>query len=71
VAPPVLSSIPAWESAASSIRPHAWAWAIDTIEGIQRNSVDYYASLRSLHRQLRASHIRNGAAEKTPDLPDF
>ena len=47
------------------------AQSIDTIEGIQRSSVDYYASLRSLYRQLRASQIRNGAAEKAPELPDF
>jgi hypothetical protein len=29
-----------------------------TIQGIQRSSVDYYASLRSLYRQFRASQIR-------------
>jgi phospholipid-binding lipoprotein MlaA len=41
-----------------------------TIQGIQRSSVDYYSSLRSLYRQMRAEQIRNG--RKTgEDLPDF
>ena len=31
-----------------------------TIHGIQRSSVDYYASMRNLYRQLRANDIRNG-----------
>ena len=42
-----------------------------TVQGIQRSSVDYYASLRSLYRQLRAEQIRNGRATKPSDLPDF
>ena len=41
------------------------------IQGIQRSSVDYYASLRSLYRQLRNEQIRNGHATKPSDLPDF
>jgi phospholipid-binding lipoprotein MlaA len=41
-----------------------------TVQGIQRSSVDYYSSLRSLYRQMRAEQIRNG--RKTGlDLPDF
>ena len=41
-----------------------------TVQGIQRSSVDYYSSLRSLYRQMRAEQIRNG--RKTDlDLPDF
>src|SRR6202000_912180 len=39
-----------------------------TIQGIQRSSVDYYASLRSLYRQLRNTEIRNGRPQRT-DLP--
>ena len=31
---------------------------------------DYYASLRSLYRQLRNNEIRNGRSD-TQDLPDF
>ncbi|HWC64428.1 MAG TPA: MlaA family lipoprotein, partial [Rhizomicrobium sp.] len=42
-----------------------------TIQGIQRSSVDYYASLRSLYRQLRESEIRNGRPAKSQDLPEF
>jgi phospholipid-binding lipoprotein MlaA len=41
-----------------------------TIQGIQRSSVDYYSSLRSLYRQMRAREIRNGRAPGQ-DLPDF
>ena len=42
-----------------------------TIQGIQRSSVDYYASLRSLYRQLRESEIRNGRPAPSQDLPEF
>jgi phospholipid-binding lipoprotein MlaA len=42
-----------------------------TIQGIQRSSVDYYASLRSLYRQLRDTEIRNGRPAQSEDLPDF
>ena len=41
-----------------------------TIQGIQRSSVDYYSSLRSLYRQLRNDQIRNGRRQDQ-DLPDF
>ena len=41
-----------------------------TVQGIQRSSVDYYSSLRSLYRQLRAEQIRNGR-KIGEDLPDF
>jgi phospholipid-binding lipoprotein MlaA len=41
-----------------------------TVQGIQRGSVDYYASLRSLYRQLRNNEIRNGRPD-TKDLPEF
>ena len=33
---------------------------LDTLDEIQRTSLDYYASLRSLYRQHRDSEIRNG-----------
>jgi len=42
----------------------------ETLQGIQRSSVDYYASLRGLYRQVRAEQIRNGR-KTTEDLPDF
>ena len=31
-----------------------------TIQGIQRSSVDYYSSLRNFYRQFRNEQIRNG-----------
>lgn len=43
---------------------------IETLDEIERNSLDYYASVRSLYRQTRANEIRNGATE-VQDLPDF
>ena len=46
------------------------AQTYQTIQGIQRSSVDYYASLRSLYRQLRNNEIRNGRKAQE-DLPDF
>jgi phospholipid-binding lipoprotein MlaA len=42
----------------------------DALQGIQRSSVDYYASLRGLYRQLRNNEIRNGRQERA-ELPDF
>jgi phospholipid-binding lipoprotein MlaA len=42
---------------------------IETLDEIERASVDYYASIRSLYRQSRADAIRNGAP--STDLPDF
>jgi len=46
------------------------AQTYQTIQGIQRSSVDYYSSLRSLYRQLRNQEIRNGR-KQGQDLPDF
>lgn len=42
---------------------------IETLDEIERTSVDYYASIRSLYRQSRADAIRNG--RPSTDLPDF
>ena len=41
-----------------------------TVQGIQRSSLDYYASLRSLYRQMRNNEIRNGRPDVT-ELPEF
>ena len=41
-----------------------------TVQGIQRNSVDYYSSLRNFYRQFRNEQIRNGH-KQTQELPDF
>jgi phospholipid-binding lipoprotein MlaA len=40
---------------------------IDPLNEVQRTSLDYYASLRSLYRQKRADDIRNG--KKGPAMP--
>lgn len=42
---------------------------IDTLDEIERTSVDYYASIRSLYRQSRADAIRNG--KPSEELPNF
>ena len=41
-----------------------------TVQGIQRGSVDYYSSLRNFSRQFRNEQIRNGR-NRAQDLPDF
>ena len=43
---------------------------IDNLESIERSSVDYYASMRSLYRQHRNSEIRNGKPD-VDNLPNF
>jgi phospholipid-binding lipoprotein MlaA len=43
---------------------------IDTLEGLERTSIDFYASTRSLYRQYRANEIRNGRPD-TDNLPDL
>lgn len=46
------------------------AATVDQVEEIERSSIDFYASTRSLYRQNRAAQINNG---KAPDsnLPNF
>lgn len=41
----------------------------DTIEELERTSLDYYATVRSLYRQRRADEIRNGAAGAVETAP--
>ncbi|HEY8949689.1 MAG TPA: VacJ family lipoprotein [Rhizomicrobium sp.] len=43
---------------------------LDTLQNIERGSVDYYASVRSLYRQLRNNEIRNGRPD-VQNLPDL
>jgi phospholipid-binding lipoprotein MlaA len=43
---------------------------VDTLDELEKSSLDYYASVRSLYRQTRDNEIRNGMAE-VQDLPDF
>lgn len=42
---------------------------IETIEEIQRDSVDFYARVRSLYRQHREAEIRNGEIDDSFDIP--
>ena len=41
----------------------------DVLEDIDKNSVDPYASIRSLYRQRRMDDIRNGAEADDPPAP--
>lgn len=43
---------------------------IDTVEQIERTSIDFYATTRSLYRQSRAAQINNGRAPDQ-ELPNF
>jgi phospholipid-binding lipoprotein MlaA len=47
---------------------------IEIIEDLRRDSIDFYARVRSLHRQARANEINNGRApadSSTPGLYNF
>lgn len=41
------------------------------LEQIKKTSIDYYAAIRSLYRQKRASEISNGRDLKLPPIPDL
>src|SRR3984957_11829244 len=43
---------------------------IDAVESIERSSIDFYATSRSLYRQNRAAQINGGKADNS-DLPNF
>jgi phospholipid-binding lipoprotein MlaA len=43
---------------------------IDAVESIQRSSIDFYATTRSLYRQNRNAQIHDGATQNS-DLPNF
>ena len=46
------------------------AATIDQVESIERSSIDFYATTRSLYRQNRAAQINGGKAPNS-DLPNF
>ena len=43
---------------------------IEPLDEIERSSIDFYASLRSLYHQNRENEIRNGAPA-VEELPNF
>ena len=43
---------------------------IDAVESIERSSIDFYATTRSLYRQHREAEINHGKAN-VQDLPNF
>ena len=45
--------------------------SIDALDAIEREAVDYYASLRSLYRQNRAAQLRGNEALPTPGQGTF
>jgi phospholipid-binding lipoprotein MlaA len=48
-----------------------YASIVDELEQIQKTSVDFYAAIRSLYRQRRASEISNGREEDLPPIPNY
>jgi phospholipid-binding lipoprotein MlaA len=42
------------------------ARVLDVLDELHKNALDYYAEIRSLSRQRRASELRHGAAPPTP-----
>ncbi len=46
------------------------AGALEILDEIERSSVDFYASIRSMYRQNRVSEIANGVTD-VEDLPDI
>ena len=45
--------------------------AVDTVAQIERSSIDFYASTRSLYRQNREAQVNNGRPSENADLPNF
>ena len=44
---------------------------IESLDEIERTSIDYYATIRSLYRQRRNDEIRDGAAAPTIPIPSI
>jgi phospholipid-binding lipoprotein MlaA len=44
---------------------------VDTVAQIERSSIDFYASTRSLYRQNREAQVNNGRPSENADLPNF
>lgn len=50
---------------------HLYSGLVDELDEVKKTSVDYYATIRSLARQKRASEIRNGKETDLPAIPDL
>ncbi len=50
---------------------HDYSEIKDELDQIRKTSIDYYAAIRSMFRQKRASEIRNGAEVDFPQIPDL
>lgn len=50
---------------------HLYSTVMDELNQVRKTSVDFYAALRSMYRQKRASEIRNGAAVELPPIPNI
>ncbi len=48
-----------------------YAGVIEELDQVRKTSVDYYAAMRSLYRQRRASLISNGEDTGIPDIPNY
>jgi phospholipid-binding lipoprotein MlaA len=44
---------------------------IETLADLERNSVDFYATIRSVYRQRRELEIRNGASGSNYPMPSL
>jgi phospholipid-binding lipoprotein MlaA len=44
---------------------------IERLDSIERSSIDFYATTRSLYRQYRNAQINEGKADEFGDLPNF
>ena len=44
---------------------------LEELETLEATSVDFYAALRELYRQYRATEIRDGAPPPAMEIPDF
>jgi phospholipid-binding lipoprotein MlaA len=44
---------------------------LDSVEAVERSSIDFYATTRSLYRQNRAAQINDGQPAANSDLPNF
>ncbi len=48
-----------------------YSGVVDELEQMRKTSIDYYAVIRSLYRQKRASEIKNGEIIDIPTIPDL